>query len=72
MVEDKLYKIIADILDIEKDILDKDKPIEDIPNWDSLAYIRILAEIEEQFKVEVPLEKALEVKTISDLLRYIA
>lgn len=70
-IADKLYELIAQILDIQKETLDIDALIEDIPNWDSLAHIRIIAEIEEQFKVEIPLEKALEIKTISDLLGYI-
>lgn len=67
-MEDKLFGIIADILEIDKMRLSKETKIEDIPEWDSLAHIRIIAEIEEEFNIQIPLNKVMDIATIADLI----
>ncbi len=70
-MEDKLYGIIVDILEIDKMCLSKETKIEDIPEWDSLAHIRIIAEIEEELNIQIPLNKVMDIATIADLIGYI-
>ncbi len=41
----------------------------DIPGWDSLGHVALMAEIQKQFGTHVPVEDAIEVESIADLVR---
>lgn len=41
---------------------------EDIPQWDSLAHIRLLTTIEEQFSVRFDIEQIADLKSVERLL----
>lgn len=40
----------------------------DVPGWDSLGHVTLMAEIQKQFGTHVPIEDAIEVESISDLV----
>jgi acyl carrier protein len=40
----------------------------DIQGWDSLGHVALMAEIQKQFGTHVPVEDAIEVESISDLV----
>jgi acyl carrier protein len=40
----------------------------DIPGWDSLGHVTLMAEIHRQFGTHVPVEDAIEVESIRDLV----
>jgi acyl carrier protein len=39
----------------------------DIPGWDSLGHVTLMAEVQRRFGKHVPLEDAIEVESIADL-----
>lgn len=39
----------------------------DIPGWDSLGHVTLMAEVQKEFGKEVPIEDAIEVSSIADL-----
>jgi len=57
-MNDDLNKLTQEIIDIVKtvtrsDLVDGDSSIENLSNWDSLAYMSIISEIEINYEVEV-------------------
>jgi acyl carrier protein len=40
----------------------------DIPGWDSLGHVLLMTEIQKQFGAHVPVEDAIEVESIADLV----
>ncbi len=40
----------------------------DVAGWDSLGHVSLMSEIENEFKLHVPVEDALEVASIDDLV----
>jgi acyl carrier protein len=40
----------------------------DIPGWDSLGHVMLMTEIQKQFGTHVPVEDAIEVESIADLV----
>ena len=50
-LNDKVKKIISSVLNI--DFVDDNINQQKIPQWDSLAYLSILAGIEDEFKIEI-------------------
>lgn len=50
-LNDKVKNIISNVLNI--DVVDDNASQESMPQWDSLAYLSILAGIEDEFKIEI-------------------
>ena len=50
-LNEKVKNIISNVLNI--DVVDDNANQENLPQWDSLAYLSILAGLEDEFKVEI-------------------
>ncbi|MGY4687984.1 acyl carrier protein [Petrotoga sp. DB-2] len=68
-MERKLIELVKKILNIESIEIDTNK--DQISEWDSLANLQIIAEVEEKFNVKIPFEKISEIKNIRDILNII-
>lgn len=71
-MEDKLIQVAANVLGIKKENISLNSSREDIDEWDSLAHLNLIAEIEEQFGVQIPFEETHEIRKLSDFLKYIS
>jgi acyl carrier protein len=70
-MENKVRHIIADILNLNPDELRSDSDITSFVNWDSLAQVRIIAELEYMFECSIPIEKVPLLKTVGDFVNVI-
>lgn len=70
-MEDKLIQIAANVLGMKKENISLNSSREDIDEWDSLAHLNLIAEIEEQFGVKIPFEEIDKIFKLSDFLKYI-
>lgn len=43
----------------------------DIPQWDSLGHIQLLEAISDRFAKDIPIEQAIEARTVGELIRLI-
>jgi len=68
---EQIISHIAEELKVETSILDEDTGVGDIPEWDSLANIRLILSIEKKFKISIDAEDALEIETIIDLIDFL-
>ena len=68
MVFDKIADIIADKLDIERDLIKPESSFDDM-EVDSLYMVEIMLSIEEEFNITI--EDASEMKTVADLGDYV-
>ena len=48
-----IYKILAKNLRIPEDIINLETDTTNTPEWDSLAHLRIILELEKEFKIKV-------------------
>ena len=65
----KLKLLIADLFKCDpSDVTDTTGP-GDIPGWDSLGHVTLMAEVQRQFGKHVPIEDAIEVESVADLGR---
>jgi acyl carrier protein len=69
--QDDALRLIADILDVQDMMLIPETLIKDVPGWDSLAQLHIIAMLEETFHAMIPLEEMLDMETVGDLLKYL-
>ncbi|HOA80929.1 MAG TPA: acyl carrier protein [Defluviitaleaceae bacterium] len=65
-----------EILEIAKRVLKTDQVDlstnrENIDEWDSLAHLQIISEVEDKFAISIPFEEVSDIKSLSDFLKYI-
>lgn len=68
---DEFFSFIADVLQVPQNSLSMDTAYKSIPEWDSLAHLRLAVEIEEKYMVEIPCDDVSDIKTLADFYRYI-
>jgi acyl carrier protein len=69
-MEDKFLDIVANVFRIKKEELNMNLQKDDIETWDSLAHIALVAELEEELGIEVPIEDVPNIKKLKDFERY--
>ena len=67
-MQEQIIKMIEDILKLQPGSISRDTKIEDIEAWDSLAHVMIIGAIEEELKVLIPLDVAVELESVEQLL----
>ena len=70
-MKDKLYKIIANVLEIDEEEINEDFSDSVSDKWDSLAQLMIVEEIELEFKVNIPIENAMEMTSVKSILKFL-
>lgn len=67
-MKEKIIEIITEILQVPEGTVTEDTRIEDLEQWDSLAQVLIIGELESRLGIVIPLEEAEEMTGVSDLL----
>ncbi len=68
LMKEKIIKLIEEILQVPAGTITEDTMIEDVEQWDSLAHVMIIGQLEEELGVSIPLEEAIELKGMRELL----
>jgi acyl carrier protein len=71
-MSEMLIAAISQILECEPKELTLSTSFRDQSNWDSLAYLSLIATIDSEFGVAIPQLDFKKLKTISDIADYIA
>ena len=71
MVFEKVKSIVADQLDVEEEKVTAEASITEDLGADSLDVVDLVMSIEEEFDIEIPDDKAAEIKTVQDIVDYI-
>jgi acyl carrier protein len=72
MSETEVLDLFAEALEVEPGRLAPDTRIEDVSEWDSVGWLTLMAAVEERLGVELVARDVREMKTVGDVLRYIA
>ena len=70
-IQSILFKIISNELNINLLNLSVNKSINNYPEWDSLANLRLMLKIEDHFKIKIPFEETLSIEKIDDIYKLI-
>ena len=63
-----IKKIIAETLKVDLEIIKDDLAVGDIPEWDSLAHVRIIAALETALEIELDIEQTLDIEDVEDFI----
>lgn len=67
-MKEQIIELIEELLRVEAGTITEDTRIEDVEQWDSLAHVMIIGELEERLSVSIPLDEAIELTSVKELL----
>lgn len=67
-MEQKIISIIARVLEVDIEEVEMDTAIGDLPEWDSLHHLHIIAELEKEFGIKYDAKDLAELEDVSDLI----
>jgi len=70
-MEEKFINLFAETLEIDSANLSSETIFRDLEEWDSLAYLSVIAMIDEEFDIQIEGAEFKELKTIGDLINEI-
>ena len=70
-MEERLIALVAAVLRVPVSTLTLESGPNDLAEWDSLAQINVVSEIEAEFGVSIPFERVAEIQHIRDFLPYL-
>jgi acyl carrier protein len=70
-MEEKLLKLVSDVLDVPYEKLSLKSNVDDFENWDSLAQMNLVFAIEETFGVTLTDEQVFSVRSLKSLYEII-
>ena len=68
-VEAKIKAVMMEILGVDESEIEEDSAIGDLPNWDSLNHLRIIAEVEKSFDIQFTPDVLMDIEDFSDLVK---
>ena len=70
-MSEKLYKVIAKILDVPISEINDESSPENIENWDSFNGLVLVDELENHFNVKFTISEITDVKSVADIKRHL-
>ncbi|MCD8327134.1 MAG: acyl carrier protein [Lachnospiraceae bacterium] len=67
-MKETILKVLAASMNMAPEDLNESTVLAELPDFDSLQFIMVISELEENYQIEIPLDQALEVKTVGDLI----
>jgi len=65
---ERIYDAFRSALDLGENIgLTPDSEFEDVPGWDSLGHLRVIAELEDVFDIEFEIEEIVDQNTVQKI-----
>jgi len=68
---EKIIKLMSECLEKEESQIKCDDQFREYEEWDSLAYLSVIAQIDDDFGLVVPIEDFRSCRTIQDLAAYV-
>lgn len=67
-MKEKIIALITEILQVPEGTVTENTLMEDMEEWDSVAQVMIIGELESKLGISVPLDKAMEMTGVADIL----
>ena len=67
-MKEEIVKIIAGILEVDVSDIEMDTAVGDLPEWDSMHHLQIIAELEKVYNIKFNASDLAELEDVSDLI----
>lgn len=69
-MKEKIIALITKTLELEAGTITENTKISEIKKWDSLMHLMILSELQSQLGINIPIEDAIEIDSVADILDF--
>ena len=70
-MEEKFLNFVAGLFEVDPSSLTLDTAYGEIPEWDSLMQLRLVAEIGDEYGVEIPIDEVGDITTLGGFFEYV-
>ena len=70
-MEQELIELLEDVMELDEGTLKPDTRFRDFAEWNSVAHLSVVAAVDDQYDVTLPLEDFRALHTIQELSEYI-
>lgn len=67
-MKQQIIDLLSEILNVPADTITEDTNASDIDSWDSLNHVLIIGALEERLGIVIPLDDAVEITSVRELL----
>lgn len=67
-MEEKIIILIARVLGVPKSEIELDTEIGELPEWDSLRNVEVIAQLEQEFNVKITSDMIMDLEDVSDIV----
>lgn len=67
-IQDEIIAVIEELLKVPAGTITIDTQIADVEEWDSLAHVMLIGELESRLDISIPLDDAIELTSVKELL----
>ncbi len=67
-MKNQILTLMAEVLQVSEDMISEDTRMTDLEEWDSLAHVMLIGELETQLGISIPLDEAVEITNVKELL----
>lgn len=71
-IETKVFSIFSDIMNVPVEDLVLTSNSDNIASWDSLSHVKLIMQVEHQFKISLLPEEAMEIFSVKDIINIIS
>ncbi len=69
-MKEKIIALIEEVLNVPQGTITAQTTMDEIEEWDSLAHVMLIGELDEQLGIEIPLDEAVEITCVKEILAY--
>ncbi len=70
-LETQTIKVLADVLDVPQSSLNSSTTHRQVENWDSVAIVNIMAALEAEFGISIPIDDAAELTSVAKTIEIV-
>lgn len=67
-IKRKVVSVISEVLNVNESIITPDLSIGDIPEWDSMGNLAIIARLESEFGIDFPMEELMNLTSVQEII----
>lgn len=68
-IKEKVFEIIANVLNVNVTEITLESTVGDFPSWDSLGQLNILQSVQDEFEVEFEPEEMMDIEDVNDIIK---
>ncbi len=67
-MKERILELMEEVLNVPEGTITENTTMDDVEEWDSLAHVMLIGELEERLGVEIPLDEAVEITCVKEIL----